>query len=129
MIRRWARLAVDVLVAKVGELADGDRRLVRAGEVVIGVFFIRGHYYAYRNRCVHQGGPVCQGTILGKVQAELAPDRHVVRERFSDHEIHLICPWHGYEYNIETGACAPDPTLSLTAYAVIERDGGIYVRV
>jgi nitrite reductase/ring-hydroxylating ferredoxin subunit len=122
-------LAAEVFVARVGEIADGDRRLVRAGELVVGVFLIRGRYYAYRNRCVHQGGPVCQGTILGKVQAVLAPDRHVVRERFSDDEIHLVCPWHGYEYDIETGACAADPRLYLTAYPVIERDGGIYVRV
>lgn len=122
-------MAVEVFVARVGEIAEGDRRLVRAGELVVGVFHIHGRYYAYRNRCVHQGGPVCQGTILGKVQAVLAPDRHVVRERFSDDEIHLVCPWHGYEYNIETGACAADPRLHLTAYPVIERDGGIYVRV
>ena len=122
-------MAVEVFVSRVDEIAEGDRRLVRAGEVVVGVFFIRGRYYAYRNRCVHQGGPVCEGTILGKVEAVLAADRHVVRERFSSDEIHLVCPWHGYEYNLETGACAPDPALRLTAYPVIERDGGIYVRV
>ncbi len=116
-------------MARVGEIGDGDRRLVQAGRVVVGIFRIRERYYAYRNRCVHQGGPVCQGTILGKVQAVLARDRHVIRETFSDDEIHLVCPWHGYEYNIETGVCAADPTLRLTAYQVIERDGGIYVRV
>jgi nitrite reductase/ring-hydroxylating ferredoxin subunit len=122
-------LADEVFVARAGEIAEGDRRLVQAGRLVVGVFRIHGRYYAYRNRCVHQGGPVCQGTILGKVEAVLAPDRHVVRERFSEDEIHIVCPWHGYEYNIETGACATSPDLRLTAYQVIERDGGIYVRV
>jgi len=122
-------VADEVFVAQAGEIAEGDRRLVRAGPLVVGVFHIHGRYYAYRNRCVHQGGPVCQGTILGKVEAVLAPDRHVVRERFSSDEIHLVCPWHGYEYDIKTGVCAANPTLRLTAYPVIERDGGIYVRV
>ncbi len=122
-------MADEVFVARVGEIAEGDRRVVRAGHLVVGVFRVHGHYYAYRNRCVHQGGPVCQGTILGKVTAVLALDRHVIRECFSDDEIHLVCPWHGNEYNIETGVCAANPKLRLTAYRVIERDGGIYVHV
>jgi len=128
-LREGTGLTNEVFVARAGEVAEGDRRLVRAGELVVGVFRIRGHYYAYRNQCVHQGGPVCQGVILGKVNAVLAPDRHVIREDFSDDEIHLVCPWHGYEYDITTGVCAADPRLRLTACQVIERDGSIYVRV
>ena len=51
----------EVLVCKDGEMADGGVRLVKAGAVEIGVIRHKGQYYAYRNVCPHQGGPVCEG--------------------------------------------------------------------
>ena len=48
-------------VARAGELADGDRRIVTAGRHEIGVFFKDGAYYAYSNHCLHSGGPACEG--------------------------------------------------------------------
>ncbi len=122
-------MADEVFVARGGEIEEGGRKLVRHGETTIGVFRMSGRYYAYMNRCVHQGGPVCEGVLLGKVEAVLAADRHVMGERFSDQEIHLVCPWHGYEYDVKTGECAADRTLRLTSYKVIEREGAIYVRI
>jgi nitrite reductase/ring-hydroxylating ferredoxin subunit len=41
--------------------------------------------------------------------------------------MHIVCPWHGYEYKLETGECAADKKLKLRRYEVIERDGGVYV--
>ena len=48
-------------VAKSSDLKDGDRRIVTAGPREIGVFHKDGAYYAYRNICLHQGGPACEG--------------------------------------------------------------------
>jgi nitrite reductase/ring-hydroxylating ferredoxin subunit len=118
----------EVFVAKARHFELSDRALVTHGDLVIGVFRVKGSYYAYQNRCAHQGGPVCEGLILGKVEAVLGSDREVVRERFSETELHLICPWHGYEYHLETGRCAPEPRLSLRRFEVVERDGDVYVR-
>ena len=98
------------------------------GDLVIGVFRVGGAYHAYQNRCAHQGGPVCEGLVLGRVEAVLGADKEVVQERFSETEIHLVCPWHGYEYAIDTGRCVAEPRLSLRSFKVVERDGGVYVR-
>jgi nitrite reductase/ring-hydroxylating ferredoxin subunit len=40
-----------------------------------------------------------------------------------------VCPWHGWEYKLRTGECAPDPSLKLKRYDVVKREGGIYVVV
>jgi nitrite reductase/ring-hydroxylating ferredoxin subunit len=95
----------------------------------IGVFEHRGEILAYENRCLHQGGPVCEGVILGKVEAILGAEKVVLGERFAHATSHIVCPWHGWEYDVESGRCATDPRLRLRKYEVIERDGNVYLVV
>lgn len=124
-------MPIEYAVGRVEEFDAVDRKIVVANGsgVKVGIFRVDGRFFAYENRCVHQGGPVCEGRILGKVEAVLEEDRNVVRERLSDSEIHLICPWHGYEFDIKNGECAADRRLRLTRYEVFERDGTVYLVV
>ena len=108
---------------------DGARRIVHLEGLEIGILRHDGVFHAFENRCAHQGGPVCEGSILGKVEAVLGEDRRVVGERFSEEELHLICPWHGWEYDLRTGECAADRSVGLRRFEVIERGEEIYVRV
>ena len=118
----------EVFVAKLSELPDGERRIVTHGDVEIGVFHWQGGFYAYRNLCAHQGGPACEGVIMHKVEDVLAPDRTWHGQKFSSEEVHFVCPWHGYEYDIRTGECAADRKLRLQSYEVIRRGEDLYVR-
>ncbi|WP_433260649.1 Rieske (2Fe-2S) protein [Actinosynnema sp. CS-041913] len=113
---------------RVADFADGVRKILRAGDLEIGVFRVGDRWYAYRNLCLHQGGPVCEGELMPKVEAVLADDRTLVGERFSDTEQHLVCPWHGWEYELETGRCVTVPSRKLTAFAVVVRGDDVYVR-
>src|ERR1700760_305777 len=87
----------DVFVGKVGDLPDGERRIVMHGGTEIGVFHWEGRFYAYENMCVHQGGPACEGVIMHKVEDVLAPDRTWQGQTFSKTQVHFVCPWHGWE--------------------------------
>lgn len=118
-------------VGRVEDFDRVDRKIVVANgtDLKVGIFRVDGKFYAYENRCVHQGGPVCEGRILGKVEVVLEEDGNVLREKLSDSEIHLICPWHGYEFDIRNGECAADRRLRLTRYEVFERDGTVYLVV
>jgi nitrite reductase/ring-hydroxylating ferredoxin subunit len=49
------------LVGRAIEMKDGERRIVFAGEHEIGVFKVKGEYYAYSNFCLHQGAPPAKG--------------------------------------------------------------------
>ncbi len=118
---------VDVFVCKAGELKDGEVRIVSARDVDVGVYRHGGKYYAYRNYCAHQGGPACEGIMLPKVEDVLAPDRTQHGMRFDESEMHIICPWHGWEYKLENGECAGDRRIRLQKFAVTEKDGAIYI--
>jgi len=113
-------------VAKSSEMKDGDRRIVTAGKREIGVFHKGGAYYAYSNQCLHQGGPACEGMITQNVVDVIDKDRLYQGQTFGD-DIHFVCPWHGYEYDLKTGECIGDRKLKLRKFDVVERGGDIYV--
>ena len=118
----------ECFVAKASELADGERRIVVDGSKEIGVFRRDGAYYAYSNYCVHAGGPACEGLILNRVVDVIAADKTYQGQEFSD-EVHFVCPWHGYEYDLKTGECVGDRRLKLRKFDVVQRGDDIFVVV
>jgi nitrite reductase/ring-hydroxylating ferredoxin subunit len=120
---------MEYFVGKLGDIAERSCKLIQAGDTEIGVFRIKGQLRAYENRCLHQGGPVCQGEVLGKLEQILGPDKTAVGERFSDDEIHIVCPWHGWEYDLENGACATDRRLKLRSFHIVLREDDVFVLV
>jgi nitrite reductase/ring-hydroxylating ferredoxin subunit len=114
-------------VGKASEIKDGDRRIVFVGDREIGVFNHRGKYYAYSNVCLHQGGPACEGLIIAKVEERILPDKTSRGLYFSEDEMHFVCPWHGYEYDITTGEFVGDRRQKLRRYEVLQRGDDVYV--
>jgi nitrite reductase/ring-hydroxylating ferredoxin subunit len=135
MAARKASLARDAtggamteqFVGRASEIKDGDRQIVRIGDTEVGVFKDAGEFYAYSNYCLHQGGPACEGLTIAGVEERLREDKTSMGLSFSETEMHFVCPWHGYEYDMKTGECVSDRKLKLKRYQVIERSGDIYV--
>jgi nitrite reductase (NADH) small subunit len=115
-------------VAAESEIPEGGGVLVVAGGVEVGVFRVGGRVVAYENRCAHQGGPVCIGEIMGRYEEVLGPDGTTVDERFAD-VLHLVCPWHGWEYDLATGRCHADRRFSLRKLPVEIRAGRVLLRL
>lgn len=87
-----------VVVARLDEFSPDERRIVTAGGRSIGVFRVGDRFFAIRNRCPHQGGPLCQGRIFPRARAG-APGEYAL-----DEDVQLLaCPWHGWEYDLATG--------------------------
>ena len=53
------------VVGRVAEIPPGERKIVELEGRSIGVFNVWGTFYALRNACPHQAGPLCLGTITG----------------------------------------------------------------
>ena len=90
----------------------------------IGIFNVGGRYFALRNRCAHQGGPVCEGELLGRLTSSW-PGEHDY-----DATVKLLeCPWHGWEYDLTTGQSWFDPrSVRVRPYPVdVERGAAIQV--
>ena len=119
----------ETFVSKVADFGDGDRRIVFAGDHEIGVFRNGGEFHAYSNYCLHQGGPACEGLTIAKVEERIMPDKTSRGLYFSETEMHFVCPWHGYEYDMKTGECVSDRKLKLRKYKVVQKGDEIYVVV
>jgi nitrite reductase/ring-hydroxylating ferredoxin subunit len=113
-------------VSKAAAMSDGDRLILTVGEREIGVFCKDGGYFAYANYCVHAGGPVCEGLIINRVVDLIDADRKYEGQTFSE-DVHFVCPWHGYEYDLKTGECVGDRTLKLKKFDVVRRGDDIFL--
>ncbi|HQG17777.1 MAG TPA: thiamine pyrophosphate-binding protein, partial [Ornithinibacter sp.] len=93
------------------ELPDidvGRVTTVVAGDRAVAVTRTEDGWGALDNHCPHQGGPLGDGQLEGG---------------------YLICPWHAYEYHPCTGRPPAGFSDGATAYAVEEREDGLYVEV
>ena len=107
------------IVAEATEIPPGGRKIVEVAGRSIGVFNLDGEFFALRNRCPHQGGPLCAGKIFGLISAAVPGAIEYSRPG----EI-LTCAWHGWEFDIRTGRswCDPD-RLRVRRYEVSVEPG------
>ncbi|WP_371929981.1 Rieske (2Fe-2S) protein [Bradyrhizobium sp. CCGUVB1N3] len=119
---------MEVFAGRSADLKEGDRALIEHRKQQIGVLRAKGRLHAFLNLCPHQGGPVCEGVLVHRPEEIIAEDRTYHGMRFTE-DLHLVCPWHGWEFNVETGRCAGDGKHGIRKFEVVERDGDIYVVV
>jgi len=86
-----------IKVATVADIADGAGKTVEAAGKQIALFNVGGKFYAIDNACKHRGGPLGEGEVDGGM---------------------VTCPWHGWEYDVTTGANLDDPSVRLGCYPV-----------
>ena len=84
-------------VASLSEVPDGEGRMVEVAGKEIALFNVGGAVYAIDNTCLHQGGPLAEGELDGTV---------------------VSCPWHGWEYELTTGANVVDGSMCVATYEV-----------
>jgi 3-phenylpropionate/trans-cinnamate dioxygenase ferredoxin subunit len=107
------------VVAAVGEIPPGGRKLVTIRGREVGVFNLDGAFYALVNRCPHQGAALCTGEVVSRLEAPL-PGEY----RLTQPGTMLRCPWHCWEFDIRTGQswCEPDD-VKARSYAVTVEPG------
>lgn len=99
-----------VRAAKVGAVPPGAIGEFEVGGKQVAVANVDGKLYAINSVCVHEGGPLGEGSLSGKI---------------------VICPWHAWEYDVTTGkivGSAPEAE-GVACYAVEVRGEDIFVDV
>lgn len=86
------------VVATVDELPPGSRKIVEIDGRSIGVLNVDGRLHALMNNCPHHGAPLCEGVVKGTME-DSAPHEY----SYGRHNEFVVCPWHGYEFRLETG--------------------------
>ncbi|WP_102348968.1 Rieske (2Fe-2S) protein [Bacillus sp. Marseille-P3661] len=104
-------------VAKVSEIKKNGRIIVEVKGMEIGIFHVNGEYFAWRNFCPHAAAPICKGRITGTRLPSM-----VYEYKYGNDDQIIRCPWHGWEFNLETGQHLAEPDVKLRGYPV-EVDG------
>jgi ferredoxin-nitrite reductase len=83
---------------RVSEIAEGKGKLLRVRGEEMAVFKKDGRLYGVQNICPHEGGQLCNGRIEGG---------------------EVVCPLHGYKFDLNTGACSTDPNFKVKVFRLL----------
>jgi nitrite reductase (NADH) small subunit len=97
-----------VRVAKAADVPPGEARVVQAGAKSLALFNVDGTYHVIDNVCPHRGGPMGEGDLEGRL---------------------AICPWHGWRWDVTTGANANNPAVKIGRFEATVVDGDVYVEL
>lgn len=114
-------------LGSVEDFTEDTRKRFTGGGREIVVLRHAERFYAFENVCLHMGGPVAEGLLIGKVETLLDDNMCDLGDVFREDTIHLVCPWHGWEYDLETGVFAGNPRRKLRTYQTSVREGNVYV--
>src|SRR5258706_7698813 len=95
-----------VEVCKVDRIAEKCATIVSLSGERVAVFRYDGKVSAISNACQHQNGPLGEGRIIDGC---------------------VTCPWHGYQYQPESGAAPPPFKEKVPTFQVKVVEGAVFV--
>ena len=114
---------------RVGDVADfhpGVFRVVVVRGREIGVLRTDERFFAVHNSCPHQGAAICEGMVSRGTMVSSKPHQY---SYVHDRTI-LLCPWHRWEFDLETGRTVGDISKKrLATYPVEIVDEGVFLRL
>ncbi|MDP3936996.1 MAG: Rieske (2Fe-2S) protein [Deltaproteobacteria bacterium] len=84
-----------VKAAEAAAIPSGEGIVVEVEGKKIALFNCDGNYFATDNTCVHRGGPLGEGLVEGTT---------------------VICPRHGWEFDVSSGACLTNRKARIGVY-------------
>ncbi|MRJ75470.1 Rieske 2Fe-2S domain-containing protein [Aeromicrobium sp. SMF47] len=103
------------VVATVDEIEDGGVKVVPIGRYGVGVYNVKGRFYAIANYCPHEGGPLCVGRTRGQTVVDEEKPGGAAESRPGEF---IYCPWHQWGFELATGTTAVKPEWSIRTYPV-----------
>jgi nitrite reductase/ring-hydroxylating ferredoxin subunit len=93
-------------VIRPDDIVEGAAKMLRVKGEEMAVFKRDGQVYAIQNICPHEGGQLSKGWLEGG---------------------EVVCPLHGYKFDLKTGACSTDPKLKAKIFKLVGRSDGLTV--
>jgi uncharacterized membrane protein/nitrite reductase/ring-hydroxylating ferredoxin subunit len=96
-------------VASANELKTDQMKLIHVNDKRIVIARTEEGYVAFDDHCTHKGGSLAGGSMIcGTVQ----------------------CPWHGSQFDVNTGAVKAGPARSkINTYNITEENGKVYLNL
>jgi nitrite reductase/ring-hydroxylating ferredoxin subunit len=109
------------IICESSELSPGEMRSAQFGPMPIVVVRTEdGELYGLLDKCLHMGGRLSKGKLLLATNGDTCGHYEEESGRFI-----VKCPWHGYEYDLRSGATLFDEGKKLRTFAVREENGQI----
>lgn len=107
-IMDWIKVFPDSAAAR-QVLVNNRPQLVIIGTLRICLVLNNDKLLAIEDKCSHNGESLSKGTVnyLGEV----------------------VCPWHGYRFNLKTGRESTERSRDLTTYPVMENQDGVFIGI
>ena len=107
--KRPPRTGRQVTVGRVEELPPGRGATIELPDgKELALYNVGGTFHAIENFCPHRGAPLADGHLCG----------HTVE-----------CDWHGWRFDVRSGACLTNPTHAVESYEVVIEDGWIKILI
>ena len=97
-----------IRVTRLSTLPPGSIIQVDIGQDAYAVCNSGGEIHALDGICPHAGGPLGQGALHGST---------------------IVCPWHAWEYDCQTGACDFNGEIKLQKFPVTIVDDDVWIDV
>ncbi len=101
-------MAESLRVLRSDDLPEGGGRQVQVQGRSLAVFRTGGRVFAMDGTCPHRGGPLGEGALEGSI---------------------VTCPWHGWRFDVTTGACVGVPGRAQACFPARDEGGDVVVEV
>jgi nitrite reductase/ring-hydroxylating ferredoxin subunit len=104
----WIKVFADSAAAR-QVLVNNRPQLVIIGSQRICLVLNNNNLLAIEDRCSHNGESLSKGTVnyVGEV----------------------VCPWHGYRFNLKTGRESGERSRDLVTFPVKENEEGVFIGI
>jgi nitrite reductase/ring-hydroxylating ferredoxin subunit len=126
-ITRYRSASKPVLydVGAVDDFPDARPKLISVEGREIGLIRWHDEFFAVRNICPHQAGPVAAGAVRPKLSSVSASGRLEVDQ---DCPV-LSCPWHGWEFELRSGRSITGHPYRVGTYPVHLKLGRVLIEL
>ncbi len=101
-------MAHRVYAARLEDLREAEGIRVTVGETTVAVFRRGDRVHALGDSCPHMGASLSEGFLDATS---------------------VVCPWHGWAFDLRDGSSPFDPEARVPVYGVVVEDGAVYVVV
>ena len=95
-------------IGALSEISEDEGRRFDVGELRIAVFRKGSRVYAVGDSCPHMGASLSDGYIDGRT---------------------VICPWHGWMFDLETGASPFDEDARVPVFRVLVENDDVFLEI
>ena len=95
-------------VGPVADIPENEGVRVEIGDQMVAVFRVGSELHAVGDSCPHMGASLAEGYLDGNT---------------------VICPWHGWVFNLDNGTSPFDEDAKVPVYRIMVENGDVFVEV